>query len=124
MKTIIAGPRDFFWYGTLLRAIAEVPWTITEVIYGGANGVDSMAKRWAAENGIPFKLFAADWVKYGKAAGPIRNKVMAQNGECLLALQYDEDIVKAGKRGQGTKNMIETASAAGLRMHIHRIETP
>lgn len=121
MITIIAGPRDFFRYGALVRAIYELPWKITEVVHGAASGVDTLAKRWARENGIPSKPFPADWNSYGKAAGPIRNNLMAKYGEALLALQYNTEIVSEGKRGQGTQNMIEIATTMELTTYIYRI---
>lgn len=62
---------------------------ITEVISGGAEGVDSEAQHFASHmghDGTPFKLFSADWKKHGRAAGPIRNKQMAEYGHALLLI--------------------------------------
>ena len=77
--------------------------TITEVISGGAKGADKMGEEWAKQHNIPIKKFPADWKKYGKAAGPIRNTQMAKYGEALIAI-WDgksvgtEDILKKVKK--------------------------
>lgn len=68
------------------------------------------AERWAEGKGIPCALFPADWKQYGKAAGPKRNKAMAQAVEALIAL-YD------GK-SKGTANMIQEARKAGLQVYV------
>ena len=57
---------------------------IVKIIEGGAKGVDSMAKRYALENNIPHDSFSADWNKFGKAAGPIRNNEMSKAGDILF----------------------------------------
>jgi len=37
-----------------------------------------LGEKWAAERGIPVKLFLADWDKYGKSGGPLRNTEMGE----------------------------------------------
>jgi hypothetical protein len=117
MKTIIAGMRDFHHYPTLLAAIQKCPWNIDHVVSGGATGVDSMGQLWAQESEIPCQLFPVtreQWNEFGKKAGPMRNRQMAENAEALLAI-WD------GK-SKGTKNMIETATAKGLHVHVYRAQ--
>lgn len=72
----------------------------------GQGGADLLGKKWAILNGVPIKNFPADWDKYGKAAGPIRNAQMAEYADYLIAF-WD------GK-SRGTKNMIETMINLGL----------
>ena len=52
----------------------------------------------------------AEWIKYGRAAGPRRNKQMAEYADALLAY-WD------GK-SRGTKNMIELAKDKGLKIGV------
>lgn len=109
MKLIIAGCRNFndrFIINAGIDAFIEEYGTPDVIIEGGARGVDRMAYYYAKDNGIPVKVFPADWNKYGRAAGPIRNSEMAKYGTHLLAF-WD------GK-SRGTKNMIETAKKHGL----------
>lgn len=46
------------------------------VVSGGAKGVDSLAELWANNNGFETVIMKADWNKYGKSAGYIRNEEM------------------------------------------------
>lgn len=116
MKTIIAGPRDYYVYQSLLEAIDKISWEITEVVSGRARGVDKMGERWAKEHGIPVQPFPADWDRFGKRAGPLRNIQMANyvgSAGALLAL-WDHQTT-------GTGNMIEVAREKGLTVYVHRI---
>jgi hypothetical protein len=102
MKTIIAGCRDFSDYRLLLKQVDYYRLhknEITEVVSGCATGADELGERYANENQIPIKHFPADWNQYKKAAGPIRNREMAQYADVLIAV-WD------GK-SKGTKNMID-----------------
>lgn len=114
MKVIIAGGRDIHDYNLVLAALeASGIHSITEVVSGMAPGVDTLAVRYAQENNLPLAEFHADWRKHGKAAGPIRNRQMAEYGEALVAVWDGES--------RGTKNMIEEATKRGLRVYVHRI---
>ncbi len=102
MKLIIAGSRSFTDYELLSEKAAKVNnfEEITEVVCGGAKGADILGKKWADENEIPVKLMPANWSKHGKAAGPIRNREMAEYADALLVFWDGES--------PGTKNMITT----------------
>jgi len=100
MKAIIAGCRDFYDYGFLEEKAKNHLSDITEIVSGGASGVDWLGESFAANNSIPVKKFPADWKAHGKAAGPIRNRQMAEYADCLIAFWDGES--------PGTKNMIET----------------
>lgn len=108
MKTIIAGGRHYQFNDTDREFLDTLE--ITEVVCGGATGADEGGRLWAISRGIPVKMFPADWKNHGKAAGPIRNREMAEYCEQLVAF-WD------GK-SRGTKNMIETAKRLGLRVFI------
>lgn len=77
-----------------------------EIISGMASGVDSVAVDFAACNWMKTHEYLADWEKYGKAAGPIRNKRMLLEGR--------PDLVVAFPGGRGTMNMIKLAKEAGV----------
>lgn len=96
MKFVIAGGRDYDNYGLLSGVLKS--FNITEVVCGEAKGADALGKQYAIENNIPVKSFPADWKTYGPAAGPIRNKQMAE--------YTDEAIVFWDGKSKGTKNMI------------------
>jgi hypothetical protein len=110
MRTIIAGSRQMTDEVLMADTLAGLAWPITEVISGGAGGADRLGEAWAARNGIPVKRFPADWARYGKGAGPVRNREMALYAEALVAF-WDG-------RSPGTKNMIDLARQRHLRVHV------
>jgi hypothetical protein len=114
MKVIIAGGRDIEDYNLLLEAVDQSDFNITEVVCGMAKGVDLMGMRWAEENGIPVKEFPANWSKFHRAAGPIRNDQMAKYAEALIA------IMKPGSKG--TANMVKLAHKNRLRVFVLNVE--
>lgn len=107
INCIIAGGRDFTNYDSLKKAMATVKFGNNDVtiISGTARGADSLGERYASENKLEIKRFPANWNKYGKAAGPIRNKEMLEQANCVICF-WD------GK-SRGTKNMIEITKEAG-----------
>jgi len=115
MKVIIAGSRIITDFQLLSRCVAESGWTdqIIEVVSGGARGVDKQGEMWARKHEIPIKRFPAMWDLYGKAAGPIRNKEMAEYADALIALLYG--------RSTGTANMIKTAGKVGLLTKVFNV---
>ena len=86
---------------------------ITEVVCGEAKGVDTLGKELAQKGKIPVKSFPADWNKYGKRAGYIRNSEMANYADALIAI-WD------GK-SPGTKMMIDLAKKSGLKVFVFQI---
>ena len=47
-----------------------------EIVSGGASGTDTLAERYAHEHGYSLQVFPADWSRYGKRAGYVRNREM------------------------------------------------
>lgn len=110
MKTIVAGPRDCNDRELVFNALTFVGLYITEIVSGGAKGVDTLGELWAAENDVPVALFPADWDYHGKKAGPIRNRQMAEYADALIAFWDGES--------RGTGNMIKQAKSMGLSVTI------
>jgi hypothetical protein len=79
MRIIIAGSRDIDDYDALLRAVEASAFSISEVVCG----VDTLGARWASERGVPCSMFAAQWDRFGKAAGMYRNSDMADYVDAL-----------------------------------------
>lgn len=86
MRTIIAGSRTVTTYQVLLDALRFVEWNITEIISGAALGADKLGERYAHECKIPLRRFPAQWGKYGKRAGYLRNVEMAKNADACIVL--------------------------------------
>lgn len=88
MHVIFAGPRDFEGKTQHIDfAVAQSGWTVTKVIAGGAQGVDTLAVEWAKAWGIEYEVVEAEWKRYGpRRGGRIRNRAMEPKGERLIAL--------------------------------------
>ena len=114
MKVIVAGSRDITDIGIVARAIGESGFKITEIVSGGARGVDYLGELLASMHGHQVKLFPADWDKHGKGAGPIRNRKMARYGDCLVAV-WDGS-------SSGTANMIQEMKKLGKPVHVHVLD--
>ncbi len=106
-RLAIVGGRDFNDYEKLAITIHNHFYLvqITEIISGGANGADSLAKKYARQYlNIKYREFPAEWVKYGRSAGFIRNQTIVDNCDMVLAF-WD------GK-SRGTADTIEKAKRA------------
>lgn len=71
------------------------------IISGHANGADTIAEHYAMDHHLQCELYPAEWDKYGRSAGPIRNEQMAKIA--------DKVIVFWDGKSHGTKNMIQQA---------------
>lgn len=127
MRVIVAGGRDFNDYQLMCARLDHFFQNVDKnklVIVNGdgpglwdkenkcyiAEGADQLAKRYARENNIKIDSYPPDWNKYGKAAGPIRNKQMAENADALVAF-WD------GK-SRGTGGMIKLAEEHSLKIRV------
>lgn len=82
IRMIVAGGRTFSDYETLANSIEaylhglNIFYDQLEIVSGGCAGVDLLGERFAEERGIPVIRFPAEWKKYGRSAGVIRNQEM------------------------------------------------
>jgi hypothetical protein len=117
MRVLVCGDRNWndqrLIEGWLDRLYTMHPEGV-DVIEGGAAGADSLAHQAAMGLGIECKSYPANWAKYGRAAGPIRNKWMLVAGKPDLVLAFHDDL----ENSKGTKNMIEQAKKAGVRVQV------
>ena len=112
MKTIIAGSRSITDPAVLRDALVKIDYTITEVISGGCpQGADALGEAWAQENNIPLIIYKANWDKYGRSAGMIRNELMASVADACICLW--DGVSK------GTAHMAEIAEETGIPVLVH-----
>lgn len=89
MKLAIVGGRDFTNYKKFKKIVNDYLENLDapeEIISGGAQGVDSMAEKYAEEKNIPIVVFQADWKKHGIKAGIMRNTDIVKSSTHVLAL--------------------------------------
>jgi len=86
------------------------------VISGGAKGVDSAAIDWAVVNWCISAVYEADWDKYKKAAGHIRNQLMIDSEVPKVNGIYQNKNIYliAFPGGKGTEDMVRRGMKAGL----------
>ena len=118
-RVIIAGSRSFSNYELLkehcLSLLQEKRRTHRVIIVSGhARGTDTMGERFAKEHGLPCEYYPANWQIHGRAAGPIRNKEMANNADALIAFWDGQS--------RGTLSMINLARKMGLQVAICRYD--
>lgn len=107
MKLAVIGSR------TIVSAdIAPHAGGATEIVSGGARGLDSLAARYAEEQGLKLTVFRPDYRQYGNPAPHIRNRQIVDYSDAVLAF-WD------GK-SRGTKEVIDYARNHGKRVDVVR----
>ena len=115
MRLLVCGSREYENWTRIDFELSNLLRKPTVIIHGAAPGVDTLAGIWARRNNILEEVYPADWETYGKAAGPIRNKKMLDEGKPDVVMGF------LSKDSKGTKNMIEQAKKAGVPCIIHDI---
>lgn len=113
LRTIIAGSRSAELIN-VINAIdsAEFKDQISVIISGTAKGADYYGEVYAKAAGIPIERFPADWDKYGKRAGYLRNVQMANAADALIAV-WDG-------ASKGTNHMINIANEKNLLVFVYK----
>lgn len=109
MILAIVGSRSFDNYPLLCHEttafIAKHGGVCESIVSGGAPGADTLARRYAREQSIPFIEYAAEWEKYGRRAGPMRNAAIV--ARCTHVLAFPQGA------SPGTRDTIAKAARAG-----------
>ena len=123
MKVIIAGSRTILEKEVVNRVIFNGIYKLVksediakgnlEIVSGTALGVDRIGEDWAKSFNYKVTRFPANWEKYGKKAGFMRNREMANYADALIAI-WD------GK-SKGTKMMIDIAKKKGLKVFVNEL---
>ena len=108
MIILVCGGRSYSdlkrLYAVLNAIHAATP--ITRLVHGSASGADLLAAQWARENRVTEIGCPAEWQRFGRSAGPIRNEQML--------IDHKPDLVVAFPGGAGTRSMIGLAREAGV----------
>ena len=115
-RILICGQRDFNHQNLMEEVFDSFPKNAI-IIEGEAPGADKMAANIAKRRKMTVLKFPANWKKYGKAAGPMRNKQMLDEGNPdIVHAFYIRETMNDSK---GTKHMVELAKDRGIRVYIH-----
>ena len=110
MKVIIAGSREISQYEAVKEAVKEAGFEITEVVSGGARGVDVLGERFALDNGLAVRRFLANWTTFGPRAGYMRNVEMSEYADALIAVWDGQS--------PGTEMMVDIMKRAEKPVHV------
>lgn len=110
MKLAIVGSRSITDKSIVYYTLSQI-YDISLIISGGARGVDSIAEEYAKSVGIPVKIYYAEWDKYGRGAGMIRNSLILKECDKLIAFWDGKSV--------GTENSIRRAIKSGKLLSVH-----
>ena len=103
-RVVIAGCRNYNNYDEAKEYIDFCISNIRKendiiIVSGCASGADKIGERYAKENGFKVEKYPADWGKYGRSAGPKRNRKMAEVADYVICFWDGQS--------RGTRSMIE-----------------
>ena len=108
MRLIVAGSRTFSDWPLMRKTLDEYIGDRKDVIIisGTCRGADRMGEAYAQTKNLSVERYPADWDRYGKRAGWLRNNEMADNA--------DEVIVFMCHNSKGSKMMMNIATSRGM----------
>jgi hypothetical protein len=78
-----------------------------------------LAQGWSTANDVPVLAFAANWTKYGKRAGFLRNTQMLEEGKPDVVWAFvDKDLSES----KGTKMMVDIARKGGVPCYVVQVD--
>lgn len=118
MRLLVCGDRD--WDDGLLieNEILKVKDNLKVVIEGEARGADSMARDAAEKHNIHVLKFPANWNLYRRAAGPIRNQKMLDEGNPTHVWAFHNCI----NESRGTADMVLRSVKAGIPTRVYAVD--
>ena len=108
MKIAVVGSRNLE-----IEIERYLPEGITEIISGGARGIDRAAEAYADAHGIVKRIFLPDYPQYGRRAPLVRNRQIVQAAELVIAI-WDG-------ASRGTKYTIDYAQSLGKPVRVYRV---
>ena len=106
MKVAVIGSRNL----TVTSLEKYLPPETTEIVSGGADGIDTCARKYAADHNIKLTEFLPEYEKYGRSAPLKRNIQIIKCSNLVLAF-WD------GK-SRGTRYVIDNCKKLGIPVKI------
>lgn len=118
-RVLVCGDRD--WWDALpiyqaFHALFQEHGTNVVIIHGAARGADTQAGGIARWFGFEVVEYPAEWKRWGKAAGAIRNRYMLTHGKPNVVAAFHDDI----ENSKGTKDMLAVAKKAGVPTYLFK----
>lgn len=111
MRVLVCGSRTWRDEGPIFTALEALP-TDTVIVHGAAKGADSLAARAAECIGQKTEAYPADWERFGKRAGFIRNGEMIESGIDEVIAFKDKPV------SVGTDMTIKLAHKRGIPVQV------
>lgn len=111
MRVLVCGGRDFEDRALLYAQLDARRDRMAALIAGCAPGADTLAWNWGWSRNFHCERYVANWKLHGRAAGPIRNQTMLDEGKPTVVLAFPR---ANGRFGTGTLDMIRRAAASGI----------
>ncbi len=112
MKVLCCGDRNWNNRRIIMRELSNFSYD-TIIIEGEARGADTISRLASEYLQLEVLKFPADWNKYGKSAGPIRNRQMLDQKPDLV-LAFHNDI----ENSKGTKDCVKEARRRGIKIRV------
>lgn len=117
LRILICGGRHFSDYVLLEKTIngiiAESGCEDIEIVSGHCVGADRLGELYAEKHNAQVKIFPAEWTKYGKCAGIIRNKQMV---DYISGFKNKVVVAFISANTKGTRNAIDLAKKANIQV--------
>ncbi len=110
MKVGVIGSRGL----TVDNLEQYLPENTTEIVSGGAKGIDTCARKYAISHGIKLTEFLPEYSRYGRGAPLKRNLKIIEYADVVIAF-WD-------RQSKGTKNVIENCKKLNVKVDVHIIE--
>ncbi len=110
---IVTGSRDWTDSGLIENKLISIGAKL--VVQGGAAGADTIASEWAKYHDVEVDTVKANWNKYGKSAGPIRNRAMLEKYKNKPGVVV---VVFRKNNSRGTTHCYELAKSLGFTVHV------
>ena len=110
MKVGVIGSRGL----TVDNLEQYLPENTTEIVSGGAKGIDTCARKYAISHGIKLTEFLPEYSRYGRGVPLKRNLKIIEYADVVIAF-WD-------RQSKGTKNVIENCKKLNVKVDVHIIE--
>lgn len=113
MKVLVCGGREWDNYEAVLRELEALPRDAI-IVHGACRGADTIAGEIAKALGHQVREYPADWARYGRGAGPIRNRQMLREERPDLVIGFHDSIDESS----GTRDMLNISRLAGVQTRL------